>query len=156
MSLGNHRLASGGQREVKGRVSVVVENERVGLLGVGDLVVTPSAGAKSAVLIAERAQVPTARSAWLEGALLTPNERNDSEGWYQRALRADRVTQGISIQRLAFESLSPHEREEMYAFTRHTLERTDGRVRPFALAVDQYNVGTACVVRPGQRRTSAW
>jgi hypothetical protein len=101
-------------------------------------VVTPSAGAESAVLIAERAQVRTARSAWLEGALLTPNERNDSEGCDQRALRADRVTQGMNIQPLAFESLSPQERQETYAFTRHALERTDGRVRPFALAVDQY------------------
>jgi len=71
---------------------MVVEKERVSLLGVGDLVVTPSAGAEAAVVIAEREHMRTARSTWLEAALLTPNERDDSEGGYQRALRFDRVT----------------------------------------------------------------
>jgi len=72
--------------------SMVVKTERVSLLGVGDLVVTPSAGAEAAVVIAEREHMRTARSTWLEAALLTPNERDDTEGGYQRALRFDRVT----------------------------------------------------------------
>jgi len=71
---------------------MLVEKERVSLLGVGDLVVTPRAGAETAVVIAEREHMRTARSTWLEAALLTPNERDDSEGGYQRALRFDRVT----------------------------------------------------------------
>jgi hypothetical protein len=71
---------------------MVVEKERVSLLGVGDLVVTPSAGAEAAVVIAEREHMRTARSTWLEAAVLTPNERDDSDGGYQRALRFDRVT----------------------------------------------------------------
>ncbi len=70
--------------------SMVVKTERVSLLGVGDLVVTPTAGAEAAVVMRERMR--TARSTWLEAALLTPNERDDSEGGYQRALRFDRVT----------------------------------------------------------------
>jgi hypothetical protein len=57
---------------VKERVSKVVENEPVCLLAVGDLVVTPRAGAETAVLIAEWEHVRTARSAWPEAALLTP------------------------------------------------------------------------------------
>ncbi len=40
---------------------MVVEKERVSLLGVGDLVVPPSAGAATAVVIAEREHMRTAR-----------------------------------------------------------------------------------------------
>jgi len=116
---------------------MLVEKERVSLLGVGDLVVTPSAGAETAVVIAEREHMRTARSTWLEAALLTPNERDDSEGGYQRALRADRVTR-LNIQPLAVESLSPHHTSRRARFARYTLERTEGRVCPCALPADQF------------------
>jgi len=88
---------------------MVVEKERVSLLGVGELVVTPSAGAATALVIAEREHIRTARSRWLEVAALTPNERDDSEGGYHRALRADRITPASTSSSWLSESLSPHD-----------------------------------------------
>jgi hypothetical protein len=41
---------------------MIVDKERVSLLGVSNLVVMPSAGAETAVVIAEREHMPTARS----------------------------------------------------------------------------------------------
>jgi hypothetical protein len=62
----------------------------------------------------------------------------DPRGWYQRALTADAVTTGVNVLQLAVENLSPDEREQAQAFTRHTLQRSGGRVRPFALPADSY------------------
>lgn len=71
-------------------------------------------------------------------AAVSASQREDPQGWYQRALRDDGSTTGVNVQRLPVTSLSAHEREETLGFTRRTLERMDGRVRPPALPGDRY------------------
>jgi len=71
-------------------------------------------------------------------AAVSASQREDPQGWYQRALRDDGSTTGLNVQRLASTSLSARDRDETRGFTRHTLERMDGRVPPLALPADRY------------------
>jgi len=75
---------------------------------------------------------------WLTSVRHTPVEKADPLGWYQLALTANAVTPGVQVLQLAETNLSPRERTEVRAFTRHTLERTDPHVHPFALPADRY------------------
>ena len=62
----------------------------------------------------------------------------DPQGWYQRAVTADAVSTGVNVLQLAVENLSLDERQQAQAFTRHTLQRSIERVRPFALPANSY------------------
>jgi GNAT superfamily N-acetyltransferase len=75
---------------------------------------------------------------WLTSVKHTSVEKENPEGWYQRALTANGPTPGATVLQLAETNLSPRERAETRAFTRHTLERTDPHVHPFALPADRY------------------
>ena len=76
---------------------------------------------------------------WLPAASAAKAALADPRGWYQRALTADAVTTGVNVLQLAAANLSPEEHEQTRAFTRHTLDRSPDRLRPFALPADSYS-----------------
>ncbi len=89
---------------------------------------------------------------------LLPNRRR-----FTRLTRSGLTTMRVGnhrfplVQRLAVKSLSMREQEDTQAFTRHTLDRRDGRVRPFALRADRYAWETptwAVLVKAEQRVVS--
>lgn len=75
---------------------------------------------------------------WLTSVKHTPVQKADPQGWYQQALIANGPTPGVHVLQLAESNLSSSERIQTRAFTRHTLERTDPHIRPFALPADKY------------------
>jgi GNAT superfamily N-acetyltransferase len=75
---------------------------------------------------------------WLTSVRHTPVEKANPDGWYQHALTANGPVTGPNVVQLAETNLSPRERAEVKAFTRHTLERSDPHVHPFALPADRY------------------
>jgi len=78
-------------------------------------------------------QIPQATSRWLAAASTSKTALDDPHGWYQRTLAADAAALGVNVLQLAVGNLSPEERQETQVFTRHTLDRSVGRIRPFAL-----------------------
>jgi GNAT superfamily N-acetyltransferase len=103
------------------------------LLDTLPLVVAP-AGAPAAVQ-----QPPQPAERWTPAVSTSRVALDDPHGWYQRTLAADTVTTGINVLQLAWENLSPDECQQVQAFTRHTLQRSVERVRPFALRADLYS-----------------
>jgi hypothetical protein len=95
---------------------MVVDNAPIGPPRLGGLVVMPGS-AKRAVLVAE----------------VSVSQREDPQGWYQRHCETTDPRPELPVT-----SLSAHDREQTRGFTRHTLERMDGRVRPLALPADRY------------------
>jgi GNAT superfamily N-acetyltransferase len=75
---------------------------------------------------------------WLPGVVASPDALSDPHGWYQRGLTEDAVGTGVNVVQLAIGNLSPDERQQAQAFTRHTLQRSVERVRPFALPANSY------------------
>jgi GNAT superfamily N-acetyltransferase len=106
--------------------------------GPGDFIVGSSGAATRVVVLPEITQTETPPPSWLAQPPLSMDAREDPAGWYQRALHDDGEIPGVNAQRLAVKSLSAHEREETRAFSRHTLDRTDGRIPALALPADQY------------------
>jgi len=82
------------------------------------------------------ARPETAR--WLTAVSPTTAATDDPAGWYQRALTMQPVVAGARISQLAVANLSADERQQILAFTRHTLDRSGGRIRPLALPADSY------------------
>jgi GNAT superfamily N-acetyltransferase len=76
---------------------------------------------------------------WLPGVSPSSPTISDPGGWYQRALATHPVIAGATISQLSVVNLSTDERQQTLAFTRHTLDRAVGRVRPFALPADSYS-----------------
>jgi GNAT superfamily N-acetyltransferase len=76
---------------------------------------------------------------WLAAVSPTTAATGDPTGWYQRALAMHPVVAGARISQLAVANLSADERQQTRAFSRHTLERGLGRIRPFALPADSYS-----------------
>src|SRR5690349_4838406 len=71
---------------------------------------------------------------WLPAASTSRQALADPQGWYQRTLVAEqRAAAGVKVIQLAVDNLSPGERRQTHAFTRHTLQRNVNRVRPFSL-----------------------
>ena len=83
-------------------------------------------------------QPPRPSAHWLPAVSTSSYTLDDPRGWYQRALTADAATTGVNVLQLAVGNLSPDERQQAQAFTRHTLQRSVGRVRPFALPANSY------------------
>jgi GNAT superfamily N-acetyltransferase len=79
---------------------------------------------------------------WLAAVSTGRAELDDPHGWYRQALNADTAVSGANVLALAISSFSPDELQETRTFTRHTLERTAGRVRPFELPADSYSWST--------------
>lgn len=100
------------------------------------LVVAPSVGPTSPASGVE--PLPQATVHWLAAVSASKAALEDRQAWYQRALTADAVTTGVNVLQLAAANLSSEERRQTQVFTRHTLERSIGRVRPFALPADSY------------------
>jgi aminoglycoside 2'-N-acetyltransferase I len=75
---------------------------------------------------------------WLAGVSPTIAATDDPTGWYQRALAMHPVVAGARISQLSVANLSADERQQTVAFTRHTLDRDLGRIRPLALPADSY------------------
>ena len=75
---------------------------------------------------------------WLPGVTTGKADVDDPHGWYRQALTADSAVSGINVLPLAASSLGPDELHEARMFTRHTLERTAGQVRPLELPADSY------------------
>jgi aminoglycoside 2'-N-acetyltransferase I len=75
---------------------------------------------------------------WLAGVSPSSATTDDPAGWYQRALAAHPVVAGARISQLSVANLSADERQQLLAFTRHTLDHGLDRVRPFALPADSY------------------
>ena len=75
---------------------------------------------------------------WLPAVSTKSDALDDPRGWYQRALTADAASTGVNVLQLAVGNLSPDERQQAQTFTRHTLQRSVGRVRPFALPAKSY------------------
>jgi GNAT superfamily N-acetyltransferase len=75
---------------------------------------------------------------WLAGVSPSRATTGDPAGWYQHALAAHPVVAGARISQLSVANLSADERQQLLAFTRHTLDRGLDRVRPFALPADSY------------------
>ena len=75
---------------------------------------------------------------WLPAVSASRDALEDPQGWYQRELTEESVTTGINVVQLAVGNLSPDERLQAEAFTRHTLQRSLERVRPFALPANSY------------------
>ena len=76
---------------------------------------------------------------WLPAVSSTRESLDNPHGWYQRALVTRAVGSGVSISQLAVENLSPEERRQTQDFTRHTLQRGEMRIHPFALPADTYS-----------------
>ncbi|TME99249.1 MAG: hypothetical protein E6I52_16265 [Chloroflexi bacterium] len=70
--------------------------------------------------------------------LTSSDALDDPQGWSQRALTADAGTTGANVLQLAVGNPSPDERQQAQAFKQHTLQRSVGRVRPFALPANSY------------------
>ena len=84
--------------------------------------------------------IATPMPRWLPAVSTSREEQDNPHGWYQQALTAERQTAaGIKVQQLAAENLSPEERRQTNAFTRHTLERSLDRIRPLSLPADTYS-----------------
>jgi GNAT superfamily N-acetyltransferase len=83
-------------------------------------------------------QPPPPSAHWLPGVATSRDALQDPQGWYQRALTKEAVSTGVDVLQLAVGNLSPDERQQAQAFTRHTLQRSVGRVRPFALPANSY------------------
>jgi aminoglycoside 2'-N-acetyltransferase I len=84
-------------------------------------------------------QIPPAAAHWLPAVSTSKAALDDPQGWYQRTLAAGTAALGVNVSQLAVGNLSPEERHETQEFTRHTLDRGVGRVRPFALPADSYS-----------------
>ncbi len=76
---------------------------------------------------------------WLSGVPTDSAVKGDPQGWFQRALAVDTARARVNVLQFAVENLSPDERRQTLAFTRHTLDHTLGTVRPFALPADTYS-----------------
>jgi aminoglycoside 2'-N-acetyltransferase I len=112
----------------------------------------------SAVDPAETSSAPqtnTPESAdWLPGVPTDSAMKGDPQGWFQRALMVDTAAARVNVLQLAVENLSPDERRQTLAFTRHTLDHTLGAVRPFALPADTYSWNPpswSALIKSGQR-----
>ena len=101
---------------------MVVDNAPIRPPRLGGLVVMPGS-AERAVLVGEAEPIRTNPAPGADEAPLSASQREDPQGWYQRALGDDGSTTGVNVQRLPVTSRSAHEREETRGFTRHTLER---------------------------------
>jgi GNAT superfamily N-acetyltransferase len=87
------------------------------------------------------ARPPLARpesARWLAAAPLSGAATDDPAGWYQRALAMQPLIAGATLSQLSVANLSADEHQQTLTFTRHTLDRAFGRVRPFALPADSY------------------
>lgn len=76
---------------------------------------------------------------WLAGASPSGAALDDPAGWYQRALATRPIVGGARISQLSVANLSADEHQQTLAFSRHTLDRALGRVRPLALPADSYH-----------------
>src|SRR5205807_895717 len=83
-------------------------------------------------------QPPRPSAHWLPAVLTSSDALDDPQGWSQRALTADAGTTGANVLQLAVGNPSPDERQQAQAFKQHTLQRSVGRVRPFALPANSY------------------
>jgi GNAT superfamily N-acetyltransferase len=83
-------------------------------------------------------KIPRTTARWLPAVSTSKAALDDPQGWYQRTLAMEVVTAGVKLMQLAVDNLSPEEHGQTQAFTRHTLQRSMGRVRPFALPADSY------------------
>jgi GNAT superfamily N-acetyltransferase len=83
--------------------------------------------------------IPRPATQWLAAVATSKGGLESPHGRYQRTLAADSVTARVNVLQLAVANLSPEERRQTQAFTRHTLERNVGRVRPLALPADSYS-----------------
>ena len=84
-------------------------------------------------------KIPQTTARWPPAVSTSKATLDDPQGWYQHALAADAVVSGVNVLPLAVSSFSPEERRETHMFTRHTLEPSVGRIRPFALPADSYS-----------------
>ena len=75
---------------------------------------------------------------WLPAVSTSREALDDPRGWYQRALGAEADRAHAKVVQLAVANLSPDERSQAREFTRHALQRSAGRGRPFALPADSY------------------
>jgi GNAT superfamily N-acetyltransferase len=76
---------------------------------------------------------------WLAAVSTGRAELDDPHGWYRQVFNADAAVSGANVLALAVSSFSPDELQETHIFTRHTLERMAGRVRPLELPADSYS-----------------
>lgn len=115
---------------------MTIDNIR-GLLETIPLVVSPPVQPSYPErFLREHAETPVR---WLPAASTARESLDDPRGWHQRALVTQAVSSGVSISQLAVENLSPEERRQTKEFTRHTLQRSETRVHPFALPADSYS-----------------
>lgn len=90
---------------------------------------------------------------WMPG-VPTSEVNDDRRGWVQRALAVDAAPAAVNVSQFAVENLSPDERRQTQAFTRHALDHTVGTVRPFALPADTYSwtaPSWSALIKSGQR-----
>ena len=91
---------------------------------------------------------------WLSGVPTDSAVKGDPQGWFQRVLAVDTARAHVNVLQFAVENLSPDERRQTLAFTRHTLDHTLGTVRPFALPADTYSwtpPSWSALIKSGQR-----
>jgi GNAT superfamily N-acetyltransferase len=112
----------------------------------GNLAVTVDATAELinlrplALLTVDTDPIPTPTTQWLPAVSTSREAQDDPRGWYQRTLAEEMPTAaGVRVIQLATENLSPEERQQTSAFTRHTLQRSQDRVRPLSLLADTYS-----------------
>lgn len=84
------------------------------------------------------ASVPRPAPDWLKGTPTSQSALDDPLGWYQHSIATAPGASGVRAVNLAVKHLSPVERAETRAFTRHTLDSTDDRIHPFRLPADTY------------------
>lgn len=90
---------------------------------------------------------------WLAG-MPTSARKDDPRGWFPRALAVDAAATEVNVLQLAVENLSPDERRQTLAFTRHTLDHTVGTIRPLSLPADTYSwtpPSWSVLIKSGQR-----
>src|ERR1700674_1872627 len=86
---------------------------------------------------------PRPGTGWLPGVATGKAALDDPAGWYQHSIAATSGGLGVRAMSLAVQNLSPIERAETQVFTRHTLNSTDARIRPFRLPADSYTFAPA-------------
>lgn len=96
-------------------------------------------GVEPVHLASGRLQTPVTTMHWLPAVSTSGAALDDPQGWYQQTLNADAAVSRVHVLPLAVSSFSAEERRETHVFTRHTLERRVGQVRPFALPADSYS-----------------
>ena len=92
---------------------------------------------------------------WLPAVSTNPKTLDDPHGWYQQTLVAElHAATHVKVIHLATANLSAEERQQTSDFTRHTLQRSVDRVRPFSLPADTYSWATptwSTMVRADER-----